>query len=418
MKILWITNKMPHAVALHLENANETPSGGWIDGLYSNLSKAEDIRFCFAFPHSERLDGETEAFSFHSFHYCPLCAVSADVVARIEDIIDQEKPDAIHIFGSEFTHAYAAAKAAEAKGMLDNTILNLQGIMAECAKHYTDCLPQKVIKRYTLKDIVSGNTIKNQQKDFEARAEWEEKLLGMVKHVIGRTDFDKSFALKANSKVNYYFCNETLREEFYSGEWSSDTCEKHSVFISQASYPIKGLHCFLPAAAMLKKKYPDLKVYIAGQNMKLSGIADRLRAGSYKLYLNQLISALRLKNTIVFLGLMRSRDMKKQYLNANVFVSPSVMENSSNSVCEAMLLGAPIVTSRVGGVETLLKDEEEGLLYECCRAEDLAECIERVFEDEKLAEKLSKNARARALKTHNIETNNSTMLAIYNSIIK
>ena len=117
----------------------------------------------------------------------------------------KEKPDVIHIFGSEFTHAYAAAKAAEAKGMLDNTILNLQGIMAECAKHYTDCLPQKVIKRYTLKDIVSGNTIKNQQKDFVVRAEWEEKLLGMVKHVIGRTDFDKSFALKANPMLNYYF---------------------------------------------------------------------------------------------------------------------------------------------------------------------------------------------------------------------
>ena len=44
--------------------------------------------------------------------------------------------------------------------------------------------------------------------------------------------------------------------------------------------------------------------------------------------------------------------MKEQYLKANVFVSASSIENSPNSVLEAMAVGAPVVSSFVAFTET------------------------------------------------------------------
>lgn len=417
MKILWVTNRITKTVAVHLGDNTETPSGGWIDGLFDQLSKVEGIDFCITFPHAEKLDGDGEGFTYHSFDYCPMNGISHSTISRLEDIIELEKPDIIHIFGTEFTHAYAAAQAAENKGMLSKVVINIQGIMTECAEHYTDGLPHFVVNRYTLKDFVSGNTVAHQKKVFAQRGQWEQKLLRKVQNVIGRTEFDKNFVLSVNPELKYYFCNETLRSAFYKDNWDYDNCEKHSVFISQASYPIKGLHCFLPAAAILKKKYPDLKVYVAGQKMMISGIADRLRSGSYKLYLNQLIKKFDLKDNVVFVGPLVCPRMKAQHLKSNVLVSPSVMENSPNSVAEAMLLGLPVVASKVGGVESMITDGREGLLYKYDDVTSLAECVDKIFSDEDLAITLSKNAIARAKETHSIETNNKTMLEIYNDLM-
>ena len=67
--------------------------------------------------------------------------------------------------------------------------------------------------------------------------------------------------------AQYYHNNEVLRKSFYDGKWSFDNCEKHSIFISQATTPIKGLHIMLRAMPLIKKKYPDVKLYVAGANI-------------------------------------------------------------------------------------------------------------------------------------------------------
>ena len=51
-------------------------------------------------------------------------------------------------------------------------------------------------------------------------------------------------------------------------------------------------------------------------------------------------------------------------LNANLYVHPSHIENSSNSICEAMLLGMPIIATYAGGTPSILGDKNEGLLVQ------------------------------------------------------
>ena len=110
--------------------------------------------------------------------------------------------------------------------------------------------------------------------------------------------------------------------------------------------------------------------------------------------------------------------MKAQYLSCNVFVSTSTVENSPNSIGEAMLLGCPIVASNVGGIKNMLVDEKEGLLYPVDEFYMLASYIKRIFSDDSLAIKLGNNAKDHAIVTHDFEKNYNNMLDIYKQIIK
>ena len=108
--------------------------------------------------------------------------------------------------------------------------------------------------------------------------------------------------------------------------------------------------------------------------------------------------------------------MKKRYLSAHVFVSPSSIENSPNSLGEAMLLGVPSVTSDVGGVKNMLEHGKEGYVYPFDEAYMIAYYVSKIFDDDSLATEMSKNAKAHAQITHNREKNLETLLTIYRNI--
>ena len=81
-----------------------------------------------------------------------------------------------------------------------------------------------------------------------------------------------------------------------------------------------------------------------------------------------------------------------------------------------MLLGMPVVSSAVGGVESLMTHEKEGLLFKKGDTAVLAEEVCRLFGDCRLAEELGTAARARALVTHDAEKNYRQLLDIYRKI--
>ena len=198
-------------------------------------------------------------------------------------------------------------------------------------------------------------------------------------HIIGRTAWDKSHALAINPAINYHKCNETLRDIFYQGNWSIDTCEKYSIFISQAYYPIKGLHQLLKALPFILQKFPKTKIYIAG----IDFITNRgWKINGYGNYINKIIKLNKLENHIIFTGVLNETQMFKRYLDSHVFVCPSSIENSPNSIGEAQILGVPCVASYVGGNSDMITDKKSGLLYRFEEVEMLeigrASCRERV----------------------------------------
>ena len=81
-----------------------------------------------------------------------------------------------------------------------------------------------------------------------------------------------------------------------------------------------------------------------------------------------------------------------------------------------MLLGVPCVAADVGGVSTLLKNEEEGLVVPSGQVRLLADSICRIFAMEAEAERMGRAARDHALRTHDPEKNLETLRGIYREL--
>ena len=143
---------------------------------------------------------------------------------------------------------------------------------------------------------------------------------------------------------------------------------------------------------------------------------DRIKITNYGKYIKELIEQNDLQNCVVFTGVLDEKKMCEQFLKAHVFVCPSSIENSPNSLGEAMLLGVPCVASDVGGITDMITHKQEGFVYQSDAPYMLAYYVCEIFQHQDLAESLSKKAREHALKTHNRENNLLRLLEIYTNI--
>lgn len=110
--------------------------------------------------------------------------------------------------------------------------------------------------------------------------------------------------------------------------------------------------------------------------------------------------------------------MCEQYIKSNVFVSASTIENSPNSLGEAMLVGCPVISSDVGGVKNMLIHGVEGFIYQSTAPYMLAYYVKEIFRNKDLAIRFSKNAKIHAVETHNRIENSKRLIRIYNTVIK
>lgn len=421
MKILWLTNiALPEASSLMKEEPS--PFGGWFVSAATTLAEQEGWGLSIAFPKkgvNKVLELKGKWIKYYVF---PHINNNVDMLnlqddKHLTEILDQSAPNIVHIFGTENAHTLAMVNACQQKNI--TAVISIQGLVSIYAKHYMACLPPSIQNRFTFRDFLKQDNLKQQQKKFVERGKLEIEALQKVKHIIGRTTWDKACAYQINPDAQYHFCNETLRDEFYKHTWDINHCERYSIFVSQGSYPIKGLHFMLEAMPFILKRFPDAKLYIGGQNINKSDtLKEKLKISSYGKYIKELIDRYNLAENVIFTGILNEQKMCEQYLKSHVFVSPSSIENSPNSLGEAMILGVPCVASDVGGVTDLLKHKEEGFVYQVDAPYMLAHYVYEIFSSDELALNLSWKAREHALKTHDRKANTNRLLSTYNSIME
>ena len=412
MKILWLTNMVPGAVRSQLGGSGD--GGLWIDHVLADLREKELslLLLCLGGEGSGRLDERTEYALFPEKKphvYSP--SLEERFALRLRDY----QPDVIHIWGTEYGHTLAMVRAAQKLGVSGRIAVSIQGLCSVYAGHYAEGIPERVKNAFTLRDVLRRDNMAMQQKKFALRGKLEVEALEGVRHVIGRTDWDRACTMQMNPDAKYHFCNETLRETFYEGGWSYDSCKKHRIFASSCLYPIKGFHYLLEAMPMILRRYPDTVISVTGGSFFADSFLARQRQQTYFRYLQRFCRRNGLTDKIEFLGQLNADAMKRAFLDANVFVLPSTIENSPNSLGEAMLLGVPCVASDVGGVTNMLHPGE-GYVYPSTAPYMLAHYIMEVFDMEDRAAELGAAARAHARKTHDPEKNLRDLLAIYREI--
>lgn len=396
MKILWLCNKIIPQVCqrLGIEDGNKE---GWLNQLADYLDCLEDVNLCVCAPYLEGKEityiswGKGSSFYGYQKKVIEPHRYDGSLDSVFQSILKQVKPDVVHIFGSEYPHTLAMVKAF---GKPERMVIHIQGLVSFCSLHYFAYLQHSTVSKWTFRDLLRHDNILCQKKKFEKRGKFEKEAICGVKHVMGRTDWDKACTAILNPKIQYHEVQEMMRKPFYEGNWKLEECEKHSIFMSQGGYPIKGLHLALQAVALLKKRYRDIKIYVAGSDiLHYNSFSEKIRRSYYGRYIDRLIRELKLDGHVLFTGSLDAEEMKRRYLSSHVFLSASSIENSPNSIGEAMLLGVPIVASAVGGVSSLIRHAENGMLYQADAFYMAAYYIKEIFDNDEQAMMLSAKER-------------------------
>lgn len=446
-KVLWICNIMLPAIGREL-NLPYSNREGWLSGIFEKvMNKEVPFTLGIAFPvkdlkefsvlgeriiNSRKYGWGVPRASVKCFSlFDTACYAFREELDKPEYydrklevqsklIIDDFGPDIVHIFGTEFPHCLAAARLFERP---ERTLIGIQGVCKEIFQVYMTGLPEDVQCDTTFRDRMRKDTIQNQQVKFMMRGVYESEAIKHCRNVTGRTRFDREYAARINPEAEYFHMNETMRREFYTGQWKMEECQEHRIFLGQGDYPLKGMHFVLEAMALLLPRYPDIMLYVAGNNIiRNETVKDRLKLPAYGKYLLELIQRYGLADRVVMTGKLAAEEMKEQFLKCSVYVCPSSLENSPNTVGEAQLLGVPVAASEAGGIPDMIEDGKNGLLFPVGDAEELAGAIERIWDrtgdenGEPLARRISREAQKRARITHDSESNYARLLEIYEAV--
>lgn len=419
MKVLWLVSiTIPAAAAACGLEAGEV-SGGWLTGQLGALTNRPDAPFLTVCS----VDGRTKTAlsgGKGGVRYRILPDGERDTFALL---LREEKPDLVHIWGTEYPAAAAMHDAALALGV--PALLGIQGVMRDCAAHLCDGVPARYLKSGPVQNFIDravpGALLDKMQARFDALAKAEADLLAHARHVTGRTAFDRAAVADLAPHARYYPCNETLRPAFYTEPlWQPRTFGTAPVLLmTQGNYPLKNLHTVLMALPALLKRWPGLVLRVAGwppldKGALLRPVIEAMFP--YQTYCARLIRENGLESHVQYTGPLKEAAMRQAYLDADVFLLPSYCENSPNSLGEAMLLGMPCVAARAGGIPDMLH-EGEGLLYALPGdAGALANALYEVLEDTSAAAAMGRAARRRALATHDPDANAAALLRIYEAV--
>lgn len=351
MRILWFTNTPSNYKAVGGYNG-----GGWISSLEKEIVKRSDIQLGISFfkndePH--KVIKEKTIYFPLEMRQRSFCGKLKNIFHKLDkidnlnvlkyiEIIDEFKPDIIEVFGTE-----------DSFGLITNIIdipvvIHIQGLLMPYDNAY---FPPSISKHnYLWSDfnLISILKKKNRLTNFHNNANREIRIIKSNKNFIGRTVWDERIIKLFNQKSIYFYGSEILREAFYEDQ--SRSLPNKTTIITTISSPLyKGFDVVLKTAKLLKEEYNLDFTWVVYGDLSPKCIENK-------------VCILSSDVNVELRGVVSAVELKKSLLGATCFVHPSYIDNSPNSVCEAQILGVPVIATNVGGISTLLNDGAAGWL--------------------------------------------------------
>ena len=350
MRVLWITHDVFDAF-FPFVSGKPTKGGSWISPLFYSLMDQPGFQLGSVTPvlGAKRLKIVIDGVSYYSI---PIKGnenstfMGKSLAEHYLWAVGDFKPDIIHVHGTEKNFALLRSR-------LDRFIpivCSIQGVVAPCHDYLKMSVANiNLRKQRSLKNRLGRGGVKQALRVWKRYIPVEREIFRSNSYFIGRTEWDRAHVMALNPGALYYHGEELLRSTFYSTKWDPAECERYRVFVPSGDYPLKGFHVLLEAAAMLKGEFPGLKVVVPLHPSKVyyPGIRRWLIAEDYSNYLRGYIKKFRLEENILLQGRLSAEEMAEQYRKAHVFVLPSFIENSPNSLGESMMVGTPSVVSAV-----------------------------------------------------------------------
>lgn len=326
----------------------------------------------------------------------------SEVIIPAFKAIEDFNPDIVQVFGTENPLG----------GIIKMTnkpvLIHFQGSLdVVSGKWFAGISKHELLRFGSLRNLLFFRGPFHEYSTFRKRAIREGKVIRNCSYFIGRTDFDRRLLLLISPDSVYFHGEEFLRPQFFINKWNSEFSKNVSCISILKGVTYKGLDVLLETSAVLGKYSSfDFEFKICGINENEEIV--RILKRKYKKVVDF--------SKFNFLGKLNTESLVSELCDSDIFIHPSYIENSSNSICEAMALGMPVIATNVGGTASLLDNGEEGLLVQEGEPLSMAAAIKTLVEDHKYASLLGRNARVRAAERHNAETLYSELIKIYNEI--
>lgn len=418
MKVLWFTNTPVGAQ----EKLSGDPiyGGGWLNALSEELAKNPEIELHIAF----YLNQEMSPFQWKGITYHPVKMDSSTTLHRIvwrdlnaysdkldraalphlRKIIDDVKPDLIHIHGSENNFGLIAESSLSCP-----VVLSIQGIISIYNFYFfRGYSKQEINSAETLRTRIIGNGTSTREIAFRRKGARERSFLKRIPNIIGRTFWDKAATLAINPQRRYFEVGEILRDVFYQSRWDKTHFTTPLVItstLSIASY--KGLEVVFQTSKILQEAGFSCQWNVIGYGPddQMTRLCEK-KVGHGAKSLN-----------IQMLGFKNAQEMVSILQDTDLFVQVSHIENSPNSLCEAMLMGIPCIASFAGGTASILENNVEGRLVQDGDPYTLAGMIMEMASDFESAKKMGDRAHDTAVKRHNPIFVCNQLLNVYNTLL-
>jgi glycosyltransferase involved in cell wall biosynthesis len=321
------------------------------------------------------------------------------------NVVNGWKPDIIHIHGTERFYGLLSQNPS----LCTSVIISIQGLMIPYSEwyHFFGNRPLiDLVKAHRLIEIPVKRGLIWDYYRFRKAAFRERQIIISNRFFMGRTTWDRAHLTSINPEVTYFTVGEALREPFWRSRWALSECKRRKIIFIGPNHPRKGVEVLLKAADILRPIYSDIQIVLIGNISNRNG---------YGRYIRKEIG--KRKDYVCADGSMNAEQVVKKMCDSHVFVCPSFIENSSNAVCEAQLVGMPVVASHTGGMPSLIEEGRTGLFFPPGDAPYLAAVLDRLFKNDALCEKLSENSRKVAAERHDIKTILNDLLNAYNQMI-
>jgi glycosyltransferase involved in cell wall biosynthesis len=152
----------------------------------------------------------------------------------------------------------------------------------------------------------------------------------------------------------------------------------------------------------MRETYPELRIVIAGD-------------GPERMQLESCAGQLNVSDLVRFTG--HREDIYNILAALDLFVLPSLSEGVPMVILEAMSLGTPIVATRVGGVEEILRDNHTALLVPARDPGALALACGRLIDDQTLAQQLTRSAHELVVREYSAGVMTERVAKLYRSLL-
>lgn len=410
MRILWFS------INPSLYFGNST-IGSWVESLERIVRKRKDCELAIAFatdkPLPQKQDRNVTYFPmyfqrsrFQQRYIDSYTSRYIDVFATEKglEIINDFKPDIIHVFGSEWPYGLLAEHTNVP------IVIHMQGMWPayrETNLSHTATRTLWDVMHETWKPQLWWRFLRHKHLSKE-RSEREEKILSLNKHYMGRTHWDKAITALYSPTRQYFYCSEALRESFIIGtsRWKLHEREKCILVTVGNSDMIKGYDLTLLTAKLLNEHAPfDFEWHLIGAGKDAIDILKR-KIGINADDVN-----------VQLLGSCDATEIVKHLLESDIFMQTSWIDNSPNAVCEAQYVGIPVIATNVGGVRSLFDvsyDEDMLVPYDPYY---LAAKIIELFEDKQRMQRLADLNYRIAHERHDDKAIERDLFACYETII-